>query len=259
MILNWIGIPHFIIILQKLHLKWSLWTLSENERHGQSCPPAALPEASFWRIAFSLVRGPQTSYTRPPTSLFWDSSASWHFQIPEFLAAHLKELRAKHLKKKKKDKFRNPRKVPMSILLLFCRPLAPRCCLSGSSHCSENVLLCPPNTQLFWVPVNLCPSCGAGLISHFCLYLSVTHELNPAPHHPRHQPRSVRYPALTDLPSTAIKTNWSHSSICARTSLMMNIWQMNEWNMIYCLWCIFQKASKIFKLPTFTEPQSFPL
>lgn len=177
------------------------------------------------------------------------------------MAACLRELKAKHfsLKKKKKGKFRNPRKVPMIILLFFCCPLAARCCLSGSSHCSENILLCPPNAQLFWVPVNLCPSCGPGLISHFCLYLSVTHELNPAPHPLPHQPCSASYPALTDLPSTAIETNWSYSSIGARTPLMMHIWQMSEWKLVHCLWCILQKASKIFKLPTFTEPQSFPL
>lgn len=65
--------------------------------------------------------------------------------------------------------------------------MAPYCHLNGNGYFPESVLLRPPGVRLFWVPVNLCPSCGPGLSSHVCFNLSLTARW-PLPQPPPDQP-----------------------------------------------------------------------
>lgn len=150
MLVNWNGIPHLITISRKLHLKSSSLTPWLNVRDGQSCPPAGRPEDS---LQPGSAHGPNAHSDQPPSCQLESlsgTSASWHFQIPEFLAAHLRELKDKHFLFFffKSQVSENPENF-LQLSYFFVCPLAPCRHLSVSGYRPENVLSCPPRAQLF--------------------------------------------------------------------------------------------------------------
>lgn len=172
MLVNWNRIPHLITISRKLHLKSSSLTPWLNVRDGQSCPPAGRPEDS---LQPGSAHGPNAHSDQPPSCQLESlsgTSASWHFQIPEFLAAHLRELKDKHfLFFFLNHKFQKTRKtscnypiflfahwhhVAIWVWVVIALKMFSRVLLEHNSLGSRNPL----------------SSCGPGLISHFCLYLS---------------------------------------------------------------------------------------
>lgn len=179
MLVNWNRIPHLITISRKLHLKSSSLTPWLNVRDGQSCPPAGRPEDS---LQPGSAHGPNAHSDQPPSCQLESlsgTSASWHFQIPEFLAAHLRELKDKHfLFFFLNHKFQKTRKtscnypiflfahwhhVAIWVWVVITLKMFSRVLLEHNSLGSRNPL----------------SSCGPGLISHFCLYLS--QQVDPCP------------------------------------------------------------------------------
>lgn len=197
MLVNWNGIPHLITISRKLHLKSSSLTPSLNVRDGQSCPLAGRPEDSL--RPGSALR-PNAHSDQPPSCQLESlsgTSASWHFQIPEFLAAHLRELKDKHFFFFN-NKFQKTQETSCNYPIFLCLPtgtISPlECEWVPPWKCS---LVFSESTTL-WVPVTPCPSCGPGLISHFCLYLSLTASW-PLPH-TTHPPATLSHLPSPDWP-----------------------------------------------------------
>lgn len=124
------------------------------------------------------------------------TSASWPFQIPGFLAAHLRELKNKHFLCLFKASFQKPRKLPVITCYSFICPLAPCHHLSGNGYCPENVLVCSTGVQLgSGKPV---PFPWPWLVFHFPLQLSLTASW-PLSHltHPTSPAQSAIQPWLT--------------------------------------------------------------
>lgn len=144
------------------------------------------------------------------------TSASWPFQIPGFLAAHLRELKNKHFLCLFKASFQKPRKLPVITCSSFVCPLAPMHHLSGNGYCPESVLVCSPGGQLFWAPVNPCPSCGPGRCSTspFSCH-SPQADLGPTAPIPPALLNHLSSPDWLHLNRKPVKSNCSYESKCA--------------------------------------------